>query len=431
MRNPNYFPRPTRRPDGRAVVRLNNRDHYLGSAGEWPKGRRSPPATIQAEYRHLIATWIANGRQLPEADEILSINQAILAYDKWAETHYQREGKENTQIGMIRDALRVVKNLFGREPLSSFGPKKLEQVQQAMAGLDWSRNYVNAQTGRLRRWIKWCVRQELAEGNLLYALQSVPGLRRGTSGIRETKPVGPVPQDTVELTMPFMPPIVRGMVQLQLLSGARPGEICAVRPCDIEMTGTVWLYHPWRHKTQHCGRQRVIPLGSKAQSIVREHLTLDTQAFLFSPRRAEGERNAKRRRDRQSPMTPSQARRKPQANPKRPKRDHYDETSYRNAVYRACDKAFPPPSPLARQKNESKRTWMTRLTTEQHSALRKWRREHRWHPNQLRHTRATEIRRSYGLEAAQVLLGHSRADVTQIYAERDAALAVRVAAETG
>jgi integrase len=54
-----------------------------------------------------------------------------------------------------------------------------------------------------------------------------------------------------------------------------------------------------------------------------------------------------------------------------------------------------------------------------------------WHPNQLRHTFATEVRRRYGLEAAQTLLGHQKADITQVYAERDLTLAVRVAAEIG
>jgi integrase len=41
----------------------------------------------------------------------------------------------------------------------------------------------------------------------------------------------------------------------------------------------------------------------------------------------------------------------------------------------------------------------------------------RWAPNQLRHAAATEIRKEYGLEAAQVILGHAKADVTQVYAE--------------
>jgi site-specific recombinase XerC len=54
-----------------------------------------------------------------------------------------------------------------------------------------------------------------------------------------------------------------------------------------------------------------------------------------------------------------------------------------------------------------------------------------WHPNQLRHSFATRVRKGYGLEAARVLLGHSRADGTQAYAERDQQLAATVAAKIG
>jgi site-specific recombinase XerC len=54
-----------------------------------------------------------------------------------------------------------------------------------------------------------------------------------------------------------------------------------------------------------------------------------------------------------------------------------------------------------------------------------------WHPNQLRHSAATKIRRQFGLEAAQVILGHSKADVTQIYAERDAAKAIEIVKQIG
>lgn len=41
------------------------------------------------------------------------------------------------------------------------------------------------------------------------------------------------------------------------------------------------------------------------------------------------------------------------------------------------------------------------------------------------------MRRQYGLEGAQVSLGHKRADVTQVYAERDMAEAARIAKEMG
>jgi len=54
-----------------------------------------------------------------------------------------------------------------------------------------------------------------------------------------------------------------------------------------------------------------------------------------------------------------------------------------------------------------------------------------WSPNQLRHSAATEIRLRFGLEAAQVALGHSKAEVTQVYAERDWTKAAAVMREVG
>ena len=54
-----------------------------------------------------------------------------------------------------------------------------------------------------------------------------------------------------------------------------------------------------------------------------------------------------------------------------------------------------------------------------------------WHPNQLRHTFATRVRKQFGLEAAQVALGHSRCDVSEIYAEKNHALAAAVVAKIG
>jgi integrase len=50
------------------------------------------------------------------------------------------------------------------------------------------------------------------------------------------------------------------------------------------------------------------------------------------------------------------------------------------------------------------------------NAAKKAKVEH-WTAHQLRHTTATRIRTQYGLDAAQVILGHSSADITQVYAE--------------
>ena len=45
---------------------------------------------------------------------------------------------------------------------------------------------------------------------------------------------------------------------------------------------------------------------------------------------------------------------------------------------------------------------------------------------QLRHSAATDIRRQFGIEAAQCVLGHSEIGTTQIYAERDLAKAADI-----
>jgi len=75
--------------------------------------------------------------------------------------------------------------------------------------------------------------------------------------------------------------------------------------------------------------------------------------------------------------------------------------------------------------------YKARLSAKQKAELKTWQKQHRWNPNQLRHSAGTEIRRRYGLEAAQNVLGHASADVTQVYAERDLKRAEQVMREVG
>lgn len=54
-----------------------------------------------------------------------------------------------------------------------------------------------------------------------------------------------------------------------------------------------------------------------------------------------------------------------------------------------------------------------------------------WAPNQLRHNNGTEVRKRYGIEAARTVLGHSSADMTEIYAEQDFETARKIMGEIG
>jgi integrase len=288
---------------------------------------------------------------------------------------------------------------------------------------------------------KWAVAEELVPPAVYQALAAVPGLQRGRSKARESEPVCPVEDAVVAATLPYLNRFVRGLVEFQRLTGCRPGEACDLRRCDIDTGGKVWFYKPATHKNAWRGKNRTIPIGPQAQELLKEFFTTDINAYLFSPDRAVEELHAKRTANRKTPRYPSHMARnakKRKKNPEHKPAEKYDRGSYGVAIDRACDRAFPLPPELApRQKDngktESHREWWERLDKKQQDAVKAWRKAHRWHPNQLRHTFATKVRRmpDGGLEAAQVLLGHSRADVTQIYAERNDQLAATIAAKIG
>jgi integrase len=60
-------------------------------------------------------------------------------------------------------------------------------------------------------------------------------------------------------------------------------------------------------------------------------------------------------------------------------------------------------------------------------------REHipHWHPHQLRHTRALEVKRDSGLDVARAVLGHKTPSVTEMYAGLDVAKAAEVIGRIG
>jgi integrase len=154
------------------------------------------------------------------------------------------------------------------------------------------------------------------------------------------------------------------------------------------------------------------------------YLARDAEAYCFRPCDSEAKRRAENEAHRKTPVScgnvrGSNRKHKPQQKPG----ERYTTDSYRRAIHRACDKAFPHPKLGYAMKSS--------FTEGQEAELRRWQPQHRWSPNRLRHTAATEIRREFGLEAAQVILGHSQANVTQVYAERDLAKGLEVARQIG
>jgi integrase len=392
------------------------------------------PESLAAKARLELVLATAPTRTSTASDSI-SVNELLLSYLEHAGQHYRGpDGSPTDELRHIKTAIRYVRELYGKYPAADFGPLALKAVRQKFVEQDWCRKTVNARVERVRRVFKWAVAEELVSPTVYQALAAVSGLQRGRTSAEEGEPVGPVDDTVVDATLPHLNRHVRGLVEFQRLTGCRPGEACTIRKCDIDTGGAVWLYKPAHHKTAWKGKARAIAIGPKAQELLKEFFTADVSDYLFSPARAVEEfiadRSAKRQTRRwASHMARNERKRVGQR--RRPPAERYNRQSYLTAVTRACDRAFPPPAPLGKRDGESAVKWWQRLTEKEREEVRAWRKAHHWHPNQLRHSFATRVRKHHGLEAAQVLLGHSRADVTQVYAERDQALAAEVAAKIG
>jgi integrase len=364
----------------------------------------------RAEYARVLAEWEANGRRpvLAAATPDLTVYELVARFLEHAKQHYRRpDGTTTSELSDYKLSLRPLCHLYGHTPARDFGPLALKAVRKLMvegyehalhgAQPQLARKVVNQRVGRVRRLFRWAVENEMVPLSTLHGLQAVQGLQCGRSAARETEPVRPVADSIVSATLPFLRPPVAAMVRLQLLTGMRPGEVVILRAIDLERTDPVWLYRPARHKTEWHGHQRVIPIGPRGQEIIRQWLKPNVEAYLFSPADAVEGLHAERRQQRQTRIQPSQARRRRKEKPRRKPRDHYTPDTYGKAVARACQKATVPA----------------------------------WHPHQLRHTKATEIRREAGLDAARAVLGHRSPQVTELYAELDIAKAAAVMERIG
>jgi integrase len=415
---------------GQAIVTLPD---GLGGRRDVLLGKHGTPES-RLEYSRIIANWDANGRRSPpdhlKANDLL-VNEVMILYMTHVEGYYRHpDGTQTSEVENIKKAFRQLRTLYGHTIAGEFDSRALEAVRGQMIRFGLCRNRINKDVARIKRMFKWAGAKKLISSSVWSDLQTLEGLRAGRTAAKETLPVLPVARSVVEATLSHLSPVVADMVSLQLETGMRPGEVVIMRAIDINLTGPIWLYYPCKHKNQHRGLERVVPIGPKAQEIVRRRLKTDMEAYLFSPRDSIAMFRARQRRDRKTPVQPSQRDRK-KRKPSRQPGSRYTVSSYDTAIAEACKRAFPPPAHLGPRDGETKKAWMARVSDAEKEALRAWWKAHCWHPHRLRHLRALELKREVGLDAARAVLGHKCPAITEHYATLDIAKASEVMLKLG
>ena len=407
---------------GQAIVTLDGVDHYLGPHGS---------QTSICEYDRLIAEWLGNGRHMPVAQEKqpqLTVNHIILPFWEHVQGYYRKpDGTPTSEVDNFKQGLRLLRRLYGHTPVLEFGPLALKAVRQEMIHLGWCRRSINKQTSRICRVFRWAASEQKLPASIYEQLKSIPSLRRGRTTAKDMPRVRPVPEPMIEAVKLFVSRQVWALIRLQLLTGAREGELLPLRGVDLHTRDKIWTHQPEDHKTAYRDIRKTIYFGPRAQAILQTFLDgRPTNQPLFSPAEAEAERRQRMYAARKTPLSygnrPGTHR---TVDPMRKAGDCYDGNSYRRAIQRACEQAFPPPEHLAHQKvmGSLGTRWETdtelkiRLGEERWRELRTWQRSHRWHPHRLRHNAGTHIREEFGVEMASVILGHSSIPMTELYAE--------------
>jgi integrase len=372
------------KPSNHGIVEFEGNRIYLGDYDD--------PAT-QEKYHRLIAEWLANGRQLPVDAEEITVVELCNRYWKWCVATYPaKNGRLSSTAHRTKSVIGEILPLYGRINANEFTPKTLKIVQANWIQNGLVRRTVNEYTAIAVRIFRWGASEGLVPASVYDGVKTVEGIRKGRTMAKESVPVRPVPESHVEAVKPYVSRQIWALIQLQLLTAARGGELLGLRPVDINTSDSVWEATIDEHKTADLGHVRTLYFGSSAQAILKEFMgdrSLD--AFLFNPQEANRERHRGCPSPRRANQMPTQR------TSNRKIGDRYTSDSYRKAIARACRKADIP----------------------------------NWTPHQLRHNAATLIRREFGLDAAQVILGHATANVTQIYADLDKERARKVIGEIG
>jgi integrase len=405
------------KPTGQAYVNLGGRVFYLGL-------HNTPES--QEKYAQLKAEWLVskNAEKFVQSPDGPTIASLCLAYLDHAEVYYG----PGTELKNTKLAIQPLSELYAKLPAKNFSPLEYRTVRnwwlakecQRKAGRV-TRQYVNTQMKRVMRIVKWGVAEGMVPSSVHQTLKCVDPLKRGRVSAPEAEPIRPVEMDVVASTVKHLPKVVADMVDLQLLLGCRPGEIVKLTPAMVDRSADVWKITLVDHKTAYRGKERTIYAGPKAQAILAKYLLRGADTPCFSPQEALRQRRQAKHEARVTPLSCGNAPgrrsqvRETKGGPPRPPQDAYTTMSYGRAIHYACDKAFPAPKAIK----------------EDPEKLKLWKASHRWAPNRLRHTRATDVRRQFGLEAASSMLGHSEITVTQVYAEADAERAMTVARSIG
>jgi len=286
-RKPNVFPSYLlHKQSGQARARIAGKDYLLGPYGS-EESRIAYGDLIAKHAGGVPVDPIArsNRGSLPrndcEQDPGPSVGELCLTFLRHAETHYVKNGKQTSEVHILKSVIRPLNELYGMLPAKDFGPLALKAVRTKMVELGWCRDTVNSGMSRIRRIFKHAIANELIDGSILQRLQCVAPLLAGRTEAHDNAPRSAVESDDIANVKKLVSPLVGDLIDLQRLTGSRSGELLKLNAGVINRTGDVWAAQLGDHKAVHHGKSRTLHFGPHAQLILAKYLSADPDKRLF------------------------------------------------------------------------------------------------------------------------------------------------------
>lgn len=217
-----------------------------------------------AKYESLLAEWKSGNLE----SQSFNVDELIADYLDHADGYYRKAGEPTSEIYAVRAACQRLHDLYGGLPASKFGPRQFKTVRDGMVRDGLSLKTCNHYCLHILKAFKFAASDSRIKPEVYLALQTVEPLKPGRCQAKVPRTKPPAMVEHMEAIATFVSRRVGLMMQIQYLTGMRPGEICGMRRDEIDMSREVWVYTPSRHKTEHHGKSRQILINSNAQRIL-------------------------------------------------------------------------------------------------------------------------------------------------------------------
>lgn len=271
---------PQSRPVGRVI--LSGQAHYTKATFGTDE--------CQAEHVALVQAWHGRGceplkrprlpGELQGPKTVAQLSDAYLEHlrDTGA---YQRNGRPTSQLGKIEVALRELKAVIGKVPVEAFQKVQLVRFRDSLQSSGRLQiSTVNVKVRLVRQMLRWAEERGFYPERCLSSVLTLKPLKAPQKTRRK-----PVAEETIKAILPHLPRPVAAMVEVQWLTGMRPGEVCAMRWTDIDCSQDPWVYRVATAKTDHLGHETVYYLNRRCQELLQQFRGPGRKT-VFNPRDA-------------------------------------------------------------------------------------------------------------------------------------------------